>query len=236
MNILKKVLGSLQRPPPIDYKALEARVRESDVFKNVPQENLAEVLKRVQSVAVKTGDAVIRQGEEGDFFYILAAGSATVTRQMPDTKQPQVLADLAEGRSFGEEALISFGRRNASVTMKTDGVLYRLSKNDFNTYVKDPLVQWLSPAEAQERTRSGSQWLDVREEEESRRERLTGAVSLPISTLRGNTASLDKNTAYVCYCENGRLSSTAAFLLNQLGYKAAVLRGGLKALRQARQT
>jgi len=38
---------------------------------------------------------------------------------------------------------------------------------------------------------------------------------------------------YICYCENGRQSSTAAFLLRQRGYNVGVLRGGVQSLKRA---
>jgi CRP-like cAMP-binding protein len=42
------------------------------------------------------------------------------------------LAELKEGDAFGEEALVADTVRNATVVMKTDGMLLRLSKQDFN--------------------------------------------------------------------------------------------------------
>jgi len=41
---------------------------------------------------------------------------------------------------------------------------------------------------------------------------------------------LDVNGRYICYCENGRLSATAAFLMRQNGYQVSVLQGGLKGI------
>jgi len=43
-----------------------------------------------------------------------------------------------------------------------------------------------------------------------------------------NAVKLDKAKLHICFCENGRLSATAAFLLSQMGYRVAVLRGGLR--------
>ena len=44
---------------------------------------------------------------------------------------------------------------------------------------------------------------------------------------------IDKAKEYVAYCDNGRQSSTAAFLLVQSGFKVEVMRGGLKGLKRA---
>ena len=92
------------------------------------------------------------------------------------------------------------------------------------------MLIWYSPMEAQQKVREGAQWLDVREDEAYRRNRLPMASPLPFSNLRNESEKLDKNHTYICYCDNGRQSSTAAFLLGQRGFNVAVLRGGLSRL------
>ncbi len=48
------------------------------------------------------------------------------------------------GDAFGEEALLSDAKRNANVTMETNGALMRLSKDDFNELLKEPMLSWLT--------------------------------------------------------------------------------------------
>ena len=117
--------------------------------------------------------------------------------------------------------------------MNSDGAVMRLSKSDFNDHVKDPLITWVSPSEAQGGIANGAVWLDVREEILGGLARLGSAEALPLSKLRESVEALDKNNKYICYCENGRLSSTAAFLLVQRGFDVKVLRGGLKGMKRA---
>ena len=90
---------------------------------------------------MRKGDTIVNQGEAGDYYYVLTEGEARVTRTVE-------LATLEPGRSFGEEALLSGSKRNASVTMLTDGVVMRLSKDDFNELLKEPLLSRVSPDEA----------------------------------------------------------------------------------------
>uniref|UniRef100_A0A3Q2YUX7 Protein kinase cGMP-dependent 2 n=1 Tax=Hippocampus comes TaxID=109280 RepID=A0A3Q2YUX7_HIPCM len=52
------------------------------------------------------GDYVIREGEEGSTFYIIAQGKVTVTQTTRDHKSPQVINMLQKGDYFGEKALI----------------------------------------------------------------------------------------------------------------------------------
>ena len=60
---------------------------------------------------------VIKQGTEGDYFYVVVAGKCVVTRETPLNKEGIKLAELGPGDSFGEEALIAEAKRNATVTM-----------------------------------------------------------------------------------------------------------------------
>ena len=46
------------------------------------------------------------------------------------------LAELGGGESFGEEALISDAKRNATITMGRDGALGRLGKDDFEELLR----------------------------------------------------------------------------------------------------
>ena len=62
---------------------------------------------RMQRVDHKAGDIVIKQGDEGDYFYVIVKGKCLVTRETPLNKEGIKLAELGMGDTFGEEALIS---------------------------------------------------------------------------------------------------------------------------------
>jgi len=205
-------------------------IMKSEILKVVPLKNVPKLLTRVRPTPVKAGEVVIKQGQEGDAYYLIVEGAAVVSRLMQGYKRPIPVAELSAGAGFGEEALISNAKRNATVTMKSDGTLARLSKADFEDLLKEPLLMWLSQNGAQRKIADGAKWLDVRSSGEHERARLANAVSIPLHELRRRVDELDRDTLYICYCENGRLSSTAAFLLKQLGYRAGVLRGGVRQL------
>jgi len=52
-------------------------------------------------------------------------------------------------------------------------------------------------------------------------------VNIPLSEIRNAFGALDMDKEYVIYCQSGRRSSAAAFLLAQRGYNVYVLEGGL---------
>jgi rhodanese-related sulfurtransferase len=71
--------------------------------------------------------------------------------------------------------------------------------------------------------------VDVRFPAEYAFDKIPGAINLPLNEIRDASRSLDPNKVYVLYCQSGKRSSAAAFLLSQRGYKAFVLDGGLRA-------
>ena len=199
-------------------------------FTRVPPANLHSLFARFEPLPVVAGQEVIRQGEVGDYYYLIREGRAHVTRSTKGGK-PVVLARLEPGQSFGEDALISGELRNASVRMQTQGLLMRLAASDFRTLLQDPLVHQVAADEAAAMVRwRGAVLLDVRMEDEYKHGNLKGSLNLPLYLLRLRAKALDPTRPYILYCQTGRRSSTAAFLLAQRGFDAHVLTGGLDAM------
>ncbi len=194
-------------------------------FSRLPPAHINELLRRFERINVKKGDAVIREGAEGDFYFVIETGRCKVERTVGGVSM--LLAELKSGDAFGEEGLVSEAKRNATVTMKTDGVLLRLSGKDFAELLREPLLHRLSAQEARDKIANGAQWVDVRYPSEFQYDKLAGAINIPLSEIRNAFGVLDKGKEYVLYCQSGRRSAAAAFLLAQRGYRAFVLAGGL---------
>jgi CRP-like cAMP-binding protein len=193
------------------------------LYKNGPYVDNKELLGAMETVRVKAGDTIIQQGDEGDYYYVMVKGAARVSRVVE-------LAEIEAGSTFGEEALLTEEPRNASVTMTTDGILKRISKQDFDRLFKETLIRRLSCDEARQAINNGSTWLDVRSNEEYNESHLPNAVHIPVNQLRARMQELDPQGHYICYCKTGRYSTTAAFLLRQKGFDVAILDGGLQTL------
>ncbi|HEY8353624.1 MAG TPA: cyclic nucleotide-binding domain-containing protein, partial [Methylophilaceae bacterium] len=157
---------------------------QSGVFSRLPSANIEEMFRRMETVPVKAGQVVIAQGAEGDYYYLIEQGQAIVSRTDNTTQQTIQLAELHAGDGFGEEALVSDNKRNATVTMKTDGSLLRLKKSDFIELLKEPIVRRVDQATAAEKIRQGAQLLDVRFKSEYLYQHPEGAVSAPLHELR----------------------------------------------------
>lgn len=196
-------------------------------FSSLPPANIQALLGRFSRVPAKRGETIVRQGDPGDYYYLIESGRCKVTRQVAGSSIE--LAELKEGNAFGEEALVAEAARNATVAMKTDGVLLRLSKDDFNELLRAPLLQKVDWVEAARRVAAGATWIDVRFPAEYRSDGFPGALNIPLDDIRQASAGLDPEREYIVYCQTGRRSSAAAFLLSQRGLNAVLLEGGMRA-------
>lgn len=202
-------------------------VLRTKTFQLIPPQNIQTIFMRLNKVDYKAGQVVIRQGSSGDHFYIITSGRCRVTRETPLRSENFALAELGVGDTFGEEALISNETRNATITMLTDGTLMRLGRDDFQSLLNEPMIMSLDHEDADEAVTQGSTWLDVRVPSEFKAFSKANAMNLPLYLLRHKLDALDRTTPYVVYCDTGRRSSAAAFILNQQGFQTAVLKGGL---------
>ncbi len=207
-----------------------SRMLQSPTFQKLPAANIQKLLMSIEEYPAVKGGVVIRQGDPGDYYYIIKQGRCVVTRKASPAAQDVQLAELSVGDSFGEDALISDSKRNATITMLTDGRLMRLAKKDFVALLREPLLAQVSFAKAQSLVNDGAQWLDVRLPGEFQQDHIGGAVNIPLAALRHRLDDLDIASRYIVYCDNGGRSSTAAFLLGQHSYDVRVLTGGMQAL------
>ena len=200
---------------------------QTKAFHQIPPAHIPAIFMRMQQINYRSGDVILKQGAEGDYFYVLIRGSALVTRETPLSKEGIKLAELKVGDTFGEEALISDAKRNATVTMQSDGAVMRLGKDDFKKLLNEPMLDWVSKDEAEEMLRTGGQWLDVRLPSEFENQHLDGALNIPLYFMRLKINTLDQSKKYIVCCDTGRRSSAGAYILSERGYHAYVLRGGI---------
>jgi CRP-like cAMP-binding protein len=200
---------------------------QTKAFHRIPPANIQAIFLRMQRLPYKAGDMVIKQGDEGDYFYAIVSGKCSVTRETPLSKDGIKLAELGVGDTFGEEALIAEAKRNATVVMTSDGVLMRLNKQDFRELMNEPLLQWLNYDNAREVIAKGGKWLDVRLPSEHQNMAIDDSLNIPLYFIRLKLSGLDRNIPYVVYCDTGRRSSAAAYILVERGFEAYVLKEGL---------
>lgn len=80
-----------------------------------------------------SGEPIVREGEEGDEFYLIREGQVRVTKQaQPPSTAPTELAILRPSDYFGEQALVNNSRRMATITAITPVVCLTMSRERFN--------------------------------------------------------------------------------------------------------
>src|SRR5205085_1863313 len=126
-------------------------ILQTSAFHRIPPANIQAIFQRLQRRPCKAGEVVIKQGDEGDYFYIIVNGKCAVTRETPLSRDGIKLAELS----------------------------------------------------------------------------IEGAVNVPLYLIRLKLSTLDRNTPYVAYCDTGRRSSAAAYILVERGFNAYVLTGGM---------
>jgi len=203
------------------------RILQTEAFIKIPPAMIQSLLIKMQSYPVKAGDVVIRQGDPGDYFYTIHEGRCAVTRKDSPDADAQFLAELGSGTSFGEDALVSDAKRNATITMLTNGLLMRLAKEDFIELLKNQLVKRVDYEQAAAMVDEDAVWVDVRTPDEYESGSFEDSVNMPLSNLRDEMSELVFNTKYIICCDTGRRSESAGFLLSHKGFDVYVLEGGI---------
>ncbi len=207
-----------------------SRALRSRVFQQIPASNIQNVLRRMERVDTEAGEIVVREGDTGDYFYVIVQGSCRVTHD--EDGRVEELARLGPGDGFGGEALVSDLPRSGTVSMVSAGALMRLSREDFIELIKRPLIEVERFPAARSRVSAGALWLDIRSSSAYAASHLPEAVNMPLAVLRQQAAGLADDIEYVVYGESTGDAAVAAFVLRERGFEARVLEGGFAALKE----
>ncbi len=189
----------------------------SPLFTQVPPAHIQQLFTRFERIACPAGKDIIKEGESGDYFYVIHQGRVRVTNLTG-----QLDVELHPGQFFGEEALVADTPRNATVSMMTDGVLMRLQKSDFVSLLHDPVQKKLT-IEAFQVEPEEYQVIDIRLPIEYRGVHVPQSRNIPLSVLRARLPELKTGERYAVTDDGGRRSHLAAYLLCQAGLETYIL-------------
>ncbi len=102
-------------------------LRTLPFFQGFPENELWEVLKLAKWAKFKPETALIKEGDHGDSFFILAGGYVRVTRGK------KTLTVLSAGDCFGEMSYLKKGgddHRSATVTTTSDAIVLKIRADD----------------------------------------------------------------------------------------------------------
>ncbi len=198
---------------------------QNQAFHHIPPGNIAQLFSCMQSAQFPAGKIIVRQGNPGDAYFIITEGRVQIVREEPNGISETEISQLSVGRGFGEEALLSGNPRNATVRALTDVQVMRIGAKDFERLLKAPLLREIVLEEVGAQT----QLIDVRLADEFRAGHLPGAINLPLARLREMAVQLDPSRVCAVYCDSGRRSASATFLLCERGFDARLVAGGVDA-------
>jgi len=203
---------------------------KSPIFQRLPPSNLQKILMALQEISIKQGEVILRQGEPGDYYYLIKKGTCVLTRRPTPNAKEIKLAELKAHDSFGEDALISGQPRNVTITALTDMQLLRLDKDKFTTLIKQPVLQYIDYPGLLDEVKKGAQVLDVRAPDEYKDSHLRSSQNVPFFSLRMHIKNLNRKHKIILVCEDGKTSEAAAFLLMRNKYDALILKEGLRSV------
>ena len=123
-----RVLFSLDAQAPVPVVEI-ALLRSLPLFAELPAPAVEGLAAALTPVEMPAGAVLIRQGEEGDAYYAIAAGQLDVLRD------GRLLRRSGRGEGVGEIALLRAVPRTASVIAHTGATVYRLAREPFLTAV-----------------------------------------------------------------------------------------------------
>jgi MFS family permease len=118
---LARIDATAERPGGTELRILGS----VPIFAPLPGVTLEHLATRLVPLRIEPGRIVVREGDPGDRFYVVAEGTLDVS------EYGRTISELGAGGYFGEIALIRDVPRTATVTAKTPVVLYALDRDDF---------------------------------------------------------------------------------------------------------
>jgi hypothetical protein len=201
------------------------RLLSTPLFEFIPPTNIQELFKRFKTRQVTSGEIIIKQGEPGDYFYMIKTGSVSVHVEM-NGKVNQV-AKLTAGQSFGQDALVSDLPRNATIMATAPCELGMLTEADFEDLLLSPVIEVITPAEIEEAVRvqgTRVQILNLYQPDDLQPEAAAEELAIPFMALRNHIREFSKEIVYVVRGPaSPKINLLGAYLLNEAGHTAYVL-------------
>ena len=107
-------------------------LRKVYLFQSLKNSELEQILSIARRWKYSNGQAVFREGDEGDRFYLILSGEVRISKQVPGIGE-EALAVLKPGDFFGEMALIDDSPRSADAIANRDTTLLGIERKEFES-------------------------------------------------------------------------------------------------------
>jgi anion transporter len=120
---------------PTDHLGYARLLGQVDLFAGLDRVTLAKLAAHLEPLSFAPKTTILRRGEPGDAFYLVARGSVGVYSGSETNETPVKV--LHEGEPFGEMALLTNSTRTASIKTETDCEVLRLARGVFLEVVRE---------------------------------------------------------------------------------------------------
>lgn len=218
----------IDEPEEVDDDDWMTTLLQCPIFSALPPANLQQILMGLEEVSYKKGELIIKQGDPGDYYYLIKRGHCLLSRKPSANAKEIKLAQLHSQDTFGEDSSLSGEPRNVNITALTKTTLLRLEKDKFITLIKEPTLKYISHSEIQDEIKSGTTLIDVREPDEYKKHHISNSINAPFFSLRMQIKTFDRKKPIIIVCKNGKISQASSFLLLRNHFDAVIVEGGME--------
>ncbi len=111
----------------VEFEVDAALLPKAPLFSQLPEDVFVALLSELEIADVRSGQAIVNEGEVGRSMYVIAQGTVRVVREL-GTRTEKTVATLEKGAFFGEIALLSDAPRLASVVAEADCVVLEITR------------------------------------------------------------------------------------------------------------
>ncbi|TYZ52234.1 hypothetical protein PybrP1_012289 [[Pythium] brassicae (nom. inval.)] len=138
----KQTFKAVVEAHPASQHSMEERqflmkaISDHPLFSELDERAKAMAVRKLFPLRVRAGTTVLRQGDSGDYFYIIESGTCEIARRKPGCAAPFVDRVIGRGASFGEAALLYNSRRGATVSAREDTRVWCMDRASFLTITR----------------------------------------------------------------------------------------------------
>lgn len=115
---------------PVTLEEVIAFLLETPLFEDLTPNELAEVVQIMQYQRLRDGQAVFREGDEGDAWFVIFRGECVVTKNAP-VGAARTIAKLGSRSCFGEMAVLDGSERSANILAEGDATVFKFRREAF---------------------------------------------------------------------------------------------------------
>ena len=127
-DYIKKTIPKSEDVRKLIYNAIKPNI----LFRACSEEELVDLVDAFSMTELKAGATVIKQGDEGEHFYVVENGELDITVRMgKGGNEVQVGVPYVSGSAFGELALMYGSPRAATIRAKNNCILWNIDRQAF---------------------------------------------------------------------------------------------------------